>query len=63
MSRDWAHSGPMGSEHWRGVLREEEVRLHVGGGGGMGILAAEPDVSTLCVGARMDKRQNVSVRE
>lgn len=28
-----------------------------------GSLAAGPDVSTLCVGARMGKRQNMSVRE
>lgn len=42
------------------VRRGMEVSCARGGGGGekrIGGLAALPDVSTLCVGARMDKRQ------
>lgn len=42
----------MGSEHWRGVLREKEVRLHVVGEG-TGILAAGLGAR----GARMDKKK------
>lgn len=55
VSRDWIESGPMGSEHWRGVLREGEVRLHVGGRE----FRRQGLMFRHCVGARMDKRRNV----
>lgn len=63
---------PLGSQWTNGkgafegsvVRRGSEVACVRGGGGKRnGSLAAGPDVSTLCVGGRMDKRQNMSVRE
>lgn len=69
VSRYWVHHRPMGRECWRGVLWEGEAKgcMYWGleGGGWLirlggkknGSLAAGPDVSTLCVRARMDKRQ------
>lgn len=49
--RDWVDGGPMGSEHWRGVLRGREVRLHVVGEG-TGILAAGLGVRSPSAGSK-----------
>lgn len=59
----------MGSQHWRGVLRGREVRLHVvGEGNGNGNSGGRPwrsgaPVRGARIGFKKKKRQNVSVRE
>ncbi len=57
------------ADQWEGSIRGECCEkgkwgcMCEGEKKGDGSLAAGPDVSTLCVGARMDKWQNMSVRE